>query len=142
MNLLIAVRADQLRLEGLSPSLLRVYLASYVLLSLYFFAYAIAALRPRLRQRGRSEGPGRGRLRLVDDILDRSPDEYYAEWQQVQIGQLNREMSNHAHILARTNAVKYAALGRVYLGLIVLVALTAIMVLTVGLHFIVMARVP
>jgi hypothetical protein len=142
VNLLIAVRADQLRLEGLSPSLLRVYLASYVLLSLYFFAYAIAALRPRLRQRGRSEQPGRGRLRLVDDILDRSPDEYYAEWQQVQIGQLNREMSNHAHILARTNAVKYAALGRVYLGLVVLVVLTAIMVLTVGLHFIVMARVP
>ncbi len=34
------------------------------------------------------------------------------------------------------------ALGRVYLGLIVLVALTAIMVLTVGLHFIVMVRLP
>ncbi len=60
----------------------------------------------------------------------------------MEIGQLNREMSNHAHMLARTNAVKYAALGRVYLGLVVLVALTAIMVLTVGLHFIVMRRVP
>ena len=142
LNLVVGVRADQLRLEGLSPSLLRGYIAAYVLLSLYFFAYAILALRPRLRQRDRSEKPGRGRLRLVDDILDRSPDEYFAEWQQVQIGQLNREMSNQAHILARTNAAKYAALGRVYLGLIVLVALTAMMVLTVGLHFVVMTAVP
>ena len=139
VNILIAARADQLGLSGLNPWFFRGYIPAYVLLSLYFFAYAISALRPRLRQRHLSGTPSGGRLRMVDDILDLDADSYYAAWQQVEIGQLNREMSNHAHVLARTNAAKYHALDRVYMGLVVLVGLTAIMVVTVGLHLMVAA---
>jgi len=43
-------------------------------------------------------------------------------------------MAFHAHTLARTNAEKYHALGRLYLGLVILVVLTAILVAVVGIH--------
>jgi hypothetical protein len=69
-------------------------MAAHILLSLYFFAYAIVALKPRLRQRRRHGRPAHGRLRMVEDILDRDADAYYAEWQQAQIGELNREMAH------------------------------------------------
>lgn len=134
INLLIAVRADQLDLRGLSPLLVRGYVAAYILLSLYFFAYAIVALKPRLRQRHRQGRPAHGRLRMVDDILDRDADAYYAEWQQAQIGELNREMAHHVHALARTSAEKYHALDRVYLGLVVLLALMATLIAVVAIH--------
>ena len=134
INLLIAVRADQLDLRGLSPLLVRGYVAAYILLSLYFFAYAIVALKPRLRQRRRQGRPAHGRLRMVDDILDRDADTYYAERQQAQIGELNREMAHHVHALARTGAEKYHALDRVYLGLVVLLALMATLIAVVAIH--------
>jgi hypothetical protein len=134
INLLIAVRADQLDLRGLSPLLVRGYVAAYIFLSLYFFAYAIVALKPRLRQRHRHGGAAPGRLRMVDDILDRDADAYYAEWQQAQIGELNREMAHHVHALARTSAEKYHALDRVYLGLVVLLALMATLIAVVAVH--------
>jgi hypothetical protein len=101
---------------------------------LYFFAYAIVALKPRLRQRHRPGGPARGGLRMVDDILDRDPDAHHAAWQQVEVGELNREMAHHVHALACTSAEKYHALDRVYRGPVVLLALTATLIVAVAIH--------
>ncbi len=137
VNLLIVVRLDALGVQGLNLTFVRTYFTCYVLLSLYFFSYAIVALRPRLRQGRRNRQPGNpdlGKLRLIDDILDQDVDAYYERWQHTQVGQLNREMAFHAHIFARTNAEKYHALGRLYLGLVILVVLTAILVAVVGIH--------
>ena len=71
---------------------------------------------------------------MVDDILGRDADAYFAEWQQAQVGELNREMAHHVHALARTTAEKYDALDRVYLGLIVLLVLMATLIAVVGFH--------
>src|SRR5262245_55642130 len=136
VNLLVAVRADALGIQGLGLSFVIAYVTCYVLLSLYFFTYAIVALRPRLLQPppDPSSSTPSGTLRLVDDVLRQSPEEFHQRWNEVQVGELNREMAFHAHVLARTNAQKYRALERVYLGLVILVILTAVLIAVVGLH--------
>jgi hypothetical protein len=139
VNLLVAVRADALGIEGLGLTFIIGYVTCYVLLSLYFFTYAILALKPRLHQPSRdlSSGPPRGSLRLVDDILRQSAEEFHQRWNDAQVGELNREMAFHVHLLARTNAVKYRALGRVYFGLVVLVVLTAVLIAVVGIRVVI-----
>jgi hypothetical protein len=136
VNLLVAVRADSLGIQGLGLTFIMAYVTCYVLLSLYFFTYAIVALKPRLHQpaHGASTGSPRGSLRLVDDVLRQSPEEFHQRWNEVQVGELNREMAFHVHLLARTNAAKYRALGRVYFGLVILVVLTAVLIAVVGVR--------
>ena len=136
VNLLVAVRADALGIEGLGLAFVRGYITCYVLLSLYFFSYAIVALKPRLHQTrdDTSSGSAPVGLRLVDDILRQTVDDFHQRWQTVQVGELNREMAWHVHVLARTNDAKYHALERVYRGLVILVILTAILIAAVGLH--------
>src|SRR5512145_2105073 len=48
VNVLIALRAPQIDADGLNHTFIQVYVAGYVLISLYFFVYAIMALRPRV----------------------------------------------------------------------------------------------
>jgi hypothetical protein len=138
INVLIAIRAPQTDIAGLNHVFLQVYIAGYVLISLYFFIYAIAALRPRV---GRMHRPGELRadagvpgLRLMDDILATNIDDYYDLWRRAEVGQLDREMALQAYLLARANAEKYKAVRRVYQGLVLLVALTAILVVIIAIH--------
>ena len=46
VNVLIAIRAPQIDADGLNHTFIQVYVAGYVIISLYFFVYAIMALRP------------------------------------------------------------------------------------------------
>jgi hypothetical protein len=136
VNLLVAIRAPQLGADGLSHTFLQLYIAGYVLLSLYFFVFAIIALRPRSREMSgtstaREGAPG---LRLPGDILDRDPDAYYDTWRHADLSQVNREMAHQSYLLARTNAEKFQALRRVYQGLLVLVGLTAALTIVIGIH--------
>ena len=138
VNVLIAIRAPQLDAVGLSPVFLQMYVAGYVLISLYFFVYAIVALRPRV---GRMHRPGEARaesglpgLRLIDDILTMSIDAYYDLWQKAEVGQLDREMALQAYLLARANQEKFQAVRRVYQGLLILVGLTALLVAIIAIH--------
>jgi len=138
VNILVALRAPELGAGGLNPLFLQLYVAGYVLISLYFFVHAIVALRPRL---GRMHRTGEARaeaglpgLRLIDDILATKIDDYYALWQKAEVGQLDREMALHAYLLARANAEKFDAVRRVYQGLLILVGLTALLIAIIGLH--------
>jgi hypothetical protein len=136
-NILIAVRADSLGADVLNQTFIRLYVTCYVLLSLYFFIYAIVALKPRMRQlrTGYSAAPADSRgLRMIDDILGQDVDHYYDSWRQAQIGQLNREMATHAYLLASITAEKFLAVNRVYVGLYILVILTAVLIAVIGLH--------
>jgi hypothetical protein len=139
VNVLIAIRAPQIDADGLNHTFVQVYVAGYVIISLYFFVYAIMALKPRV---GRMHRPGEARaggrlpgLRLMDDILATDIDEYYDLWRTAEVGQLDREMALQAYLLARANSDKFAAVHRVYQGLLLLVALTAVLVVILALHF-------
>ena len=138
VNVLIALRAPQIDADGLNHTFIQVYVAGYVLISLYFFVYAIMALRPRV---GRMHRLGEARakgglpgLRLMDDILATDIDDYYELWRTAEVGQLDREMALQAYLLARANAEKFQAVRRVFHGLLLLVGLTAILVAIIALH--------
>ena len=138
VNVLIAIRAPQIDADGLNHTFIQVYVAGYVLISLYFFVYAIMALRPRVGRMHR-EGEARSKgglpgLRLMDDILATDIDDYYELWRNAEVGQLDREMALQAYLLARANADKFQAVRRVFHGLLLLVGLTAILVAIIGLH--------
>jgi len=138
VNVLIAIRAPQIDADGLNHTFIQVYVAGYVLISLYFFVYAIMALRPRV---GRMHRTGEARaqgglpgLRLMNDILATDIDDYYELWRNAEVGQLDREMALQAYLLARANADKFQAVRRVFQGLLLLVGLTALLVAIIGLH--------
>jgi hypothetical protein len=138
VNVLIAIRAPQIDADGLNHTFIQVYVAGYVIISLYFFVYAILALRPRVGRMHRvgevrSEGTVPG-LRLMDDILATDIDDYYELWRTAEVGQLDREMALQAHLLARANAEKFRAVHRVFHGLLLLVGLTALLVAIIAMH--------
>ena len=136
MNLLVVTKPDAFD-AGKHPGALTIaYLVVYSLISLYLFAYAIAALRPRrwslehpVESGEQQKVPG---LRMTAQILDQSLDEYCENWRQVQVGSMNREMAVMSYMTAKMNAAKHAALHRVFSGLYVLVALTAALVIVMG----------
>jgi hypothetical protein len=138
VNVLIAIRTPQIDADGLNHTFVQVYVAGYVLISLYFFVYAIMALRPRA---GRMHRAGEARaqgaipgLRLMDDMLATDIDDYYELWRTAEVGQLDREMALQAYLLARANAEKFRAVHKVFRGLLLLVGLTAVLVAIIALH--------
>jgi hypothetical protein len=138
VNVLIAIRAPQIDADGLNHTFIQVYVAGYVLISLYFFVFAIMALRPRAGRMHRAgearAGGGVPGLRLMDDMLATDIDDYYELWKRAEVGQLDREMALQAYLLARANADKFRAVHRVFRGLLLLVGLTGVLVAIIGLH--------
>ena len=137
VNFLLIARSDLLgavtSVGAGSGRWLAAYAALYAFVSLYFFAQAIDALRPRGARvyRGSPDAteakPGR-RLRAMAHVALQDPDEHYELWLHAEVGQLSREVAFHAQALARINVEKNRALARVYNGLVGLTALTALLV--------------
>jgi hypothetical protein len=113
INLLIAARADLTGSIGNGHVFVPVYISSYAVLSLWLLARAISALRPQAD------------LASTADALEQSLDDYSQQWKQAQIGQVNHTLVSSAYTLIHANAAKTKALRGVYLGLYVLAALTA-----------------
>ena len=139
-NLLMVARGDIFGVTLVNTTLVRLYVGSYLGLSLYFLIHAVNALKPRARQMGLANeavvAPGAVGLRLVDDILKHPLDDYYQVWRTAPAGAINREMALQVHLLARTTAEKYAALRKVYSGVMILLGLTAIFLVVLALHLI------
>ena len=139
-NLLIVARGDTFGVTLVNPTLVRLYVGCYLVLSLYFLIHAVNALKPRSRQIGLANeaiaAPGAVGLRLVDDILKHALDDYYEVWRTAPAGAINREMALQVHLLARTTAEKYAALRKVYGGVMILLGLTAGFLVVLALHLI------
>jgi hypothetical protein len=126
VNLLIVTQGDVSGGPNLTNPAVVIYVACYVFLSLCFFVYAIGALRPRSPETEGADGASRRPLLHLDDKALQEPAAAYAgRWQQAQIGELNAEVATMIHTLSRNNVTKLRALERVYLGLYVLVGLTA-----------------
>jgi len=139
-NLLIVARGDLLGVTFVNMTVVRFYVGCYLGLSLYFLIHAVNALKPRARQMGLANeavvAPGAVGLRLVDDILKHPLDDYYQVWRTAPAGAINREMALQVHLLARTTAEKYAALRKVYGGVMILLGLTAVFLVVLALHLI------
>src|SRR5262245_41210574 len=114
VNILIIAKPDVLSLAvHPSKSLIALYVATYAALSLFLFVHAIGALKPRMEAlfgpvaaaaRHHPVLPG---LRFMGSVVAQDLDGYYEQWQQLEVGQLNRELALHVQVLARANIMKY-----------------------------------
>ena len=146
INVIVVLQPELLgRITGGARMQIGAYVAGYAVLSLVFFVYAILTLKPRVSSifgKAAAVAPGDSGilgLRFVGDILASNLEDYYDRWRQATIGQLNRELALHLQLLSRVNRAKYAALERLYVGLLVLVGLTAILVFALGYRAVVHA---
>ena len=125
LNLMIAMRGESIGLPPQGGPLVVSYLAAYAMVSLACCFGAIAALRPRVRNGVRADGPERKPLRFPNAIAAQPLEDYCENWRTAEVGTLTRELASLVHATACTNDEKLQALHRVYVGLYVLVALTA-----------------
>jgi cation transport ATPase len=108
----------------------------YAGVAVYFFLAAIEILRPRRfrpklsgsLEEGESHPAG---VRYYEDVILRSPDEHWAAWKRVRIGQLNAELAVQIHSLALVNKSKYASVQRLYSGLRIMTVIVAAVVILI-----------
>lgn len=137
VNLLIVSRSDLMSSWQRVSPLIGLYVGCYALLSLCLLIYAISVLKPRPPASPRPEGwaaEGSGGLELTNALTLPTVGHYCQKWHDVQIGQLTRELSVMAYRRTVMNAAKVKALDRVYHGLYVLAALTATLIVAIGLR--------
>jgi hypothetical protein len=135
VNLLLVARPDIL--SGATPAPgtgTAIYIVIYIVLSLYLFAEAISALRPRvaaLNTEMDAEGLTSRQLlgvRFISKFNKLSLDDYYELCKNAQYGDVNRELALGLQIVGRVLILKYKAIERLYAGLLILVFLSAGMI--------------
>jgi len=140
---LLVVRGGESLLPSGGPIgvIVKVELAAYVLVTVFYVLQAIEALRPRgTRHRQVVELPSRVesgvsmRVLFHSDVAQRSREEHRALWDQLRMDNLTTELSDALHALAVITKSKYAALGRLYFGLGVMAGLLALFLATIGVH--------
>jgi len=113
MNVLLVTKGDIKHVLDM-PVLLTAYIGCYALISVVLLWQAITALSPAAS----SSDPVEGQL-----------DDYCESWKQMQVGALNRQLAAASYGLAQANVLKLVAVTRLFTGLKVLAALTAILIL-------------
>lgn len=132
LNLLLVMRADlQASLQS-GGAVAFAYGGGYGLLSLAILLHAVSALKPRTEQL--PPGEDAAPLRLLQPADAPTVDAYCARWRGARIGDVNQELALTAFMRTRANEMKLRALRRVYLGLYVLVGLTALCFGVAGLR--------
>jgi len=113
---------------GVKPWLIG-FMVAYAALTFLFVYHAVDCLRPRRLQCADLE-PNRGGearapcgILFWETIAAYELEEYRRAWSNARMEQLNAEVVIIAHYQARLIQAKYVALGRLYLGLAVLVVL-------------------
>lgn len=129
LNIVIVARPDLLNQAGVQVQrpvpFVAIYVVAYATISLYLFVQAINALKPRATPLlDKQEGSDR-RLRHFGAIVSQSADEYLQGWRDATIGTVLKELAFHVQLSARVVSEKYVAIRRLYLGLMVLVFMTA-----------------
>jgi len=108
-------------------------IVGYALLTLAFVYYAIEALRPRRLEPAAESGGGadaaRKGLLFSEAVAGQDLDEYHKSWDKVRMAQVTREAETLFHTFSRTVSSKYAAMHRLYLGLVVLVIVAGLLLI-------------
>jgi hypothetical protein len=136
--ILLGTRPDFL--EGAPPGLLvslHALLIPYIGVGAAALWFAIDCLRPRMLGTGHPTQPAEARQAAIgtqplglltwESIVRRNLDTYRQDWNSVTLGQLNAEMVLIAHALANVNRAKFRAIRRMYLALLVVIALAAVL---------------
>lgn len=132
INALIVARGDLVGLSHEGGPGVHAYVTFYAVLSLGLFSYAISALRPRNLVLPAAANPNRPALRLPDAVVAQSLEQYQRAWRQAQVADVTSELEAIVYLTAQDNATKLRALHRVYVGLYVLVGLTAVLLIVLG----------
>lgn len=116
---------------------LYLYFGIYATIAIYFLLQAIESLRPRRhpplpRKSSVSEKEESLGLRFFAEAIRYDTPTYLDAWQTVRVSQLNAELAQQVHTIARINNVKYAAVSKLYLGLQAITVLTAGLLIALG----------
>ena len=136
--ILLGTRSDFL--HGTPPWLLpwlHALLIPYIGVGAGALWFAIDCLRPRMLGAGHLPQSPEARHSAVrpqplglltwEAIVRRNLDAYQQAWDSVTMGQLNAEMVLVAHALADLNRSKFTAIRRMYLAMIIVIALAALL---------------
>ena len=140
---LLIVRSGDVAIPkgGLLGSIIRLELAAYAIVTVYYVSQAIAALRPRgvkpppLSDLPSAVEPGVSmRVLFYADIISRPRDQYRTVWDGLRMDNLNTELADQLYALSQINRQKFSALDRLYFGLSVMTVMLALLIATIGLH--------
>ncbi len=119
-------------------------LAVYVVVTVYYIAQAISALRPRgVKPPPLSELPSEVqpaasmRVLFHADVVARDRARYRELWERLRMDNLTTELADQLHTLSGINQHKYSALDRLYFGLSVMTVLLGALLGTIGLYHLV-----
>ncbi len=125
---------------GIFALLVRGEFVAYAIVTVYYIAQAIAALRPRsVRPPAGNELPTKVepaipmRVLFYADVLARDRAAYRELWEHLRTDNLTAELADQHYTLAWINSQKYRALDRLYFGLGVMTLMLAAVIGTVGL---------
>lgn len=140
---LIVVRGGDtiLPASGVFAVLVRAEFVAYAVVTVYYIAQAIAALRPRsIRPPSANELPTivepavSMRVLFYADVLGRDHATYRDVWENLRTDNLTAELADQHYTLSWINQQKYRALDRLYFGLGVMTVMLASVIATIGLH--------
>ena len=143
VTVLLVVRGGEgaLPRTGIFAMLIRVEVAVYAMVTVFYITQAIAALRPRgVRPPPLSELPSvvepgvSMRVLFYADVIARDRAQYQALWSELRTDNLNTELADQLYTLSVINRQKFAALDRLYVGLTVMTAMLTALVATIGLN--------
>jgi hypothetical protein len=122
-------------------SIVRAEFVVYVVVTIYYVWQAISALRPRgVRIPEASELPTRVepgasmRVLFYADVIARDRKAYSDLWESLRMDNLTTELAQQAYSLATISRHKYAALDRLYFGLMVMAVLLGALIGTIALQ--------
>ena len=114
-------------------------IVSYVLVTIYYIFQAIEALRPRGAGLTTDALPSSGtagesmRVLFHGDIVRRDRASFRKLWEELRMDNINTELADQLHTIARINQDKYAALSKLYRGVSVMTALLTTTLVTIAL---------
>ena len=131
--ILLGTRSDFLEgSPGWLDPWLHALLIPYIGATFAALGFAIACLRPHALQTSpsgtdRPSGPGQQAQGVLfwEGIVRRNLEHYQRTWDSVTMGQLNAELVVVAHALAVVNRTKFVAVRRMYIALVLVIALAA-----------------
>lgn len=124
---------------GLWGLLTRGEIVVYVVVTVYYIAQAISALRPRgvqpppAHELPSAVEPARSmRVLFHADVAARDRADYRALWDSLRMDNLTTELADQLHTLSWINQRKYAALDRLYVGLSIMTVLLGLILATIA----------
>ena len=139
--ILLVVRGGKqlISLEGTWGLAVQGEMALYLGITVYYIVQAIDALRPRgkiTRPPGELPmvvEPGRSmRVLFHVDIAKRDRADYRRLWNEIRLDNLIAELADQVHIVSQINALKYAALARLYHGVTLMTGMVTVTLLTIA----------